>query len=54
MSKYACVSCLLVFAIVVMCTYVCSGDIKIGGGPIGLRVCLFWCFQISTLLANIA
>ncbi len=24
-------------------------DIKIGRGPVGVRACLFWCVQLSTL-----
>ncbi len=26
-----------------------AGDIKIGRGSVGVRACLFWCVQLSTL-----
>ncbi len=26
-----------------------GGDIKIGRGSVGVRACLFWCVQLSTL-----
>ncbi len=48
--EYACVST-LVSAIVAMVVYIrtCGVEIsKYGRGPVDLRACLFWCFQIST------
>ncbi len=38
-----------------LCAYERGGDFKINrGGPVGMWVCLFWCFQISTSLGKMA